>query len=118
MTNELYLKRDDVLNLFEEYQPRLATHVSEFGDALEDLKFRTLESQQRWISVSERLPEKEGFYLVSIEVMENPPKITTFTGISQYIVHDEFLGEVNDFNRENVIAWMPLPQPYKAEGEE
>lgn len=45
MTNELYLKRDDVLNLFEEYQPRLATHVSEFGDALEDLKFRTLESQ-------------------------------------------------------------------------
>ena len=31
--SELYL-RDDVINLFKEYQPCLATHVSEFGDAL------------------------------------------------------------------------------------
>lgn len=45
MTNELYLKRDDVLNLFKEYQPRLAIRVYEFGEALKDLKFRTLESQ-------------------------------------------------------------------------
>ena len=31
--SDLYL-RDDVISLFKEYQPRLATHVSEFGDAL------------------------------------------------------------------------------------
>ena len=68
--------------------------------------------QTRWIPVSERMPEEDGFYLVSIETMKNPPEITTFTGISHFIVHNEFLGEMNDFDRENVIAWMPLPQPY------
>lgn len=29
---------DECIALFKEYQPRLATHVSEFGDALEQLK--------------------------------------------------------------------------------
>ena len=29
---------DECIALYKEYQPRLATHVSEFGDALEQLK--------------------------------------------------------------------------------
>lgn len=148
MTNELYLKRDDVINLFEEYQPRLATHVSEFGDALEDLKFRALESQPcedaisresviewlkdkdiiktkkqeenarreliklpsvtpqtRWIPCGERLPERVEWYLTSIKWDDGTERVTIswFDGIS-------FKAEV--------IAWMPLPEPYTESEEE
>ena len=101
MTNELYLKRDDVLNLFEEYQPRLATHVSEFGDALEDLKFRTLESQQGWIPVSERLP-KDGQKVL----------VTTRSG-NIIDVDTCIFYHASPFWKNYVIAWMPLQEPYQ-----
>ena len=112
---ENYISRVDVLNMLKGIE--ILHHHDELRTNLiyGIMNLPSVQPQQVWIPVSERMPEKEGFYLVSIEVMENPPQITTFTGISQYIAHDEFLGEVNNFNRENVIAWMPLPTPYNAE---
>lgn len=66
----------------------------------------------RWIPVSERLPEEEGRYLTTI-----------FNGI-QYIMTCDY----HPYSRcwfpddecasDNVIAWMPLPEPYMAESEE
>lgn len=57
----------------------------------------------RWIPVSERLPEENGYYLTTTMYHE---------------VYCDFWVE-DRFNRtEAVIAWMPLPKPYKAESEE
>lgn len=56
-----------------------------------------------WIPVSERLPRDSGYYLT--------------TTMYDKVYCDYWEGEC--FNRtEAVIAWMPLPEPYKAESEE
>lgn len=56
-----------------------------------------------WIPVSERLPEK-GTYL-----------ICTDDGYIATIMYDRDMGWLLS---SNIIAWMPLPQPYKAESED
>ena len=49
-----------------------------------------------WIPVSERLPEEDGLYLV---YTEEQPFVCPFED------GEFFIGEV--------LAWMPLPEPYK-----
>jgi hypothetical protein len=63
---------------------------------------------QSWIPVSERLPECEGLYLVSVKNEH----------LRQYSKTCWFYGHQNWFARQDVIAWMPLPEPYKAESED
>lgn len=57
-----------------------------------------------WIPVSERLPEDDyGTYL-----------ICTDDGYIATIQYDRSIGWLLD---SNIVAWMPLPEPYKAESE-
>ena len=64
------------------------------------------ENPNKWIPVSERLPEKTGLYLVSI---------------GDLVCSKSFDG--HNFRTESQVrfipdAWMPLPEPYKEESEE
>lgn len=75
---------------------------------------------QRWIPVTERLPEEPYGCLVTIED-EEPMTGQMFECILPYFVGWD--GERwNDSDGEQcpleVIAWMPLPEPYKAESED
>ncbi len=72
-----------------------------------------LEKAQRphgeWIPCSERLPEKYGVYLAT-----NSEGDVYEYDYNKFTVHDgkgSFLGR-------DVIAWMPLPKPYREEGDE
>ena len=75
--------------------------------------------EQRWIPISERLPNCNGCYLVwrphffGGEI--GMPSICYFDGSNTW--HDSY---GIDFERilhsDDVVAWMPLPDPYK-EGE-
>ena len=58
----------------------------------------------QWIPCSERLPEKPGRYLATVEDLGSRAKVETalFDG-------DDFW--------ENVRAWMPLPEPYKGDND-
>jgi len=53
--------------------------------------------QTRWIPVSERLPKDNASYLVTVK--------------QGYIMIGIWCG--NPEYWENVVAWMPLPEPYK-----
>lgn len=59
-----------------------------------------LRPQGEWIPVSERLPEKEGYYLVAL-------------GNGQMVVaHSDAIIANHDFEPK-MLAWQPLPEPYK-----
>ncbi|MBR2895941.1 MAG: DUF551 domain-containing protein [Oscillospiraceae bacterium] len=61
--------------------------------------------EQRWIPCSERLPEESGNYLTS----------TCFSEV----YCDYWCSYIEKWNRtEKILAWMPLPEPYREEGEE
>ena len=59
-----------------------------------------------WIPVTERLPKKDGLYLVSVK----NDNLRRYSKTCWY-------SDKNWFARHDVVAWQPLPQPYKAESE-
>lgn len=98
MTNKEAIERLKVLTDYE---------YNEDLEALE-LAIKTLEGRPtgKWIPVSERLPEKMGSYLVTLEYKEHGTGVTTLWYHGEGIGWDLRVADV-------VIAWMPLPQPYK-----
>lgn len=89
-----------------------------------------LHEPQRWIPVTERLPEEDGEYLVVNRTIKGKPcvyGIDTFANdlyqVDKYefsdkkgqkgwaYFHDEY-GYIED---QTVVAWMPLPDAYKGE---
>ena len=63
---------------------------------------------ERWIPISERLPDEMGTYLVTLDYKEHG------TGVTSLWFHNAEIGwdlRVAD----EVTAWMPLPEPYKEE---
>lgn len=66
------------------------------------------EKKAEWISVSERLPEKMGTYLVTLEYKEHGIGVTTLWFHGAEIGWDLRVADI-------VIAWMPLPEPHKVE---
>ena len=83
----------------------------------------------RWIPVSERLPE-DGVYLVTVERTTGEQRIETKSfakDLHRFDSYDfpehkcgwyDYDSEYGYWEDTNVIAWMPLPQPYKGESEE
>lgn len=87
-----------------------------------------LSDRQRWIPVGERLPEEYGEYLITWTTSQSK---RPFIGISEGEVTSEYDHEHNRFKFKwlledyvknypdvEVVAWMPLPELYKAESEE
>ena len=70
---------------------------------------KNIEIEPKWISVSERLPEINEW--VVCQCRANIYEVLKFTSYGWY--HDDAHCYMNGF----VIAWMPLPEPYKGEEE-
>ena len=64
---------------------------------------------QGWIPCSERLPEKDGFYLVTVTDGEQ------IAVCKMPFVESEWGGNWFD---DEVVAWMPLPEPWKGADDE
>lgn len=64
-----------------------------------DMAISALREQPRWISVEERLPEEDGFYLVYGPFIYRDTKWYDRKNFSQY------------FWKHDVTHWMPLPEP-------
>ena len=76
------------------------------GNEMRDL-VEFLSGLPKWIPISERLPEYPGVYMTTLDY----GKHGLATGARYY--HGKYFKWMN----ECVIAWMPLPEPYKAESE-
>ena len=69
--------------------------------------------EQRWILCSERLPEKDDLYLVTHIDYENDYLIAL--GFYELVDNKWYDLEKSDEELEeiDVVAWMPLPEPYR-----
>ena len=65
-----------------------------------------------WIPVSERLPEKNVEVLATTEWGE--ATIAEMFSNNDWFIHEG----ATSVDIDDIIAWMPLPQPYKAESED
>ncbi len=105
----LRAKKDNLahnLQLFKDKKMRDMVSVCEtkldaYIDALSIVYEVEAEYGNGWIPCNERLPEKCGAYLVSYKNTNCIPCATVFDGV-------QFLDK-------HVIAWMPLPEPWKGE---
>ena len=67
-----------------------------------------------WIPVEEPLPEEDGFYIATMDgeiVDQQEP----FTGLAEF-ENGKWIDDEDDYRC--VIAWRPLPEPYRPERSE
>ena len=96
----------------EKLESILVEYGVSFTDALADrlLKEFFQEEKGEWIPVSKRLPEES---LNSVIGWDTYRERCVFV---QYIDgHFQITGRTESFN---IVAWQPLPKPYKAESED
>ena len=67
----------------------------------------------RWIPVTERLPNESGSYLVTVP-MDNGDSYVDALDYHKGKFY-EYDSEWGDIEYDDVLAWMPLPEPYKAD---
>ena len=86
----------------------------QLADWLKELK--QLREQTRWTPCSERLPEDNTLVLVTVKVRNREPKVRS----GYYYMNGHFHidnGDSWEARDKELIAWMPLPEPWKAESE-
>lgn len=83
-------------------------HISEEDRAL--VKKAVAEPKAKWIPCSERLPSESGWYLITVQGCEKVADMEWYYG-----EWDAWNGVSSE---QQVLAWMPLPEPYKGGEEE
>ena len=96
---------EDRIREYENELDRVELANARMKDELEELRSKSV---MKWIPVENCLPEENGKYLVCCD-----------DGYITKIRYDRGYWNGSPENREwmfeNVVAWMPLPEPYKAE---
>lgn len=116
----------DERKLIEDFEKEFKPHYNEFGDyeylARMNLKgILSVISKQlkvgEWIPCSERLPEKNGMYFITLKDLDFNGECHCFTEFRYYSSRKKKWDE--GIERDNpgmeIIAWMPLPEPYKGD---
>lgn len=67
-----------------------------------------------WIPVEERLPEADGFYMATMDG-EIVGQEESFVGLAEF---ENSLWVDDDMDYKCIIAWRPLPEPYRPERSE
>jgi hypothetical protein len=68
--------------------------------------------KSEWIPVSERLPEENGVYLVTLEYVDDSEIVNEID--MAWFMYSEKDDSNNGFHKAYpIMAWQPLPEPYE-----
>lgn len=111
----------------------MGKHWDGHTEADAETRLMSLEPEPQWIPCSERLPEEDGEYLVLYHTRSAYKPyvydVISFANdlykIDEYDFYDEkgqkgwfyYDREYGYCEDDSVIAWMPLPEPYRGEGD-
>lgn len=84
----------------------------EYGSAVQEVinGLPSAKPEQRWISCNERLPKAENYMPKRVIVSTSWKKVY----VANYCVDHWEICDI-DYKLSSVVAWMPLPEPYKGE---
>ena len=102
------ISRAEVLKILEKEEFK--------GDAIYEIEKKlpsVTPKAERWIPCTERLPEKDGCYLVTYK-WKGSYSGDTYVETTMAVYREK----PKEWDCKDVIAWMPLPEPYKAESED
>jgi hypothetical protein len=108
------IDRRDVIDALNKLDVSDGVGISSVACDLQEEAIRCIENlpsvqpEQRWIPCSERLPEHGGRYLIS--VLDGINRRTT---VAPYLPRCKAWAMNGRMAYWKVIAWMPLPEPYK-----
>ena len=106
--SEDLIKRSDAIETA--YQLRHKPNDEEWGDWLKSFNaIPSADRPQEWIPCSERLPKENTEVLMSLE---------WGIDIGEYRNGDWHSEWINHYDDGNVLAWMPLPKPWKGADDE
>lgn len=93
MTDDLISRQQaiDALYNIDEYNSRSVTAIKNLP---------SVQPEQRWIPVTERLPEKSGYYLATVDIGLKVVDVIFFNNGSGFLMAN------------TVKAWKPTPEPY------
>lgn len=97
MTDDLISRQQaiDALYNIDEYNSRSVIAIKNLP---------SVQPEQRWIPVTERLPEKSGYYLATVDIGWKIVDVIYFNNGSGFLMAN------------TVKAWKPTPEPYHGEG--
>jgi hypothetical protein len=109
----LYCDDTEVIEEHLANYQRCADKHKQLAEWLKELK--QLREQTRWIPVSERLPDTDDEFLCWYKYYHwSKEKVLPEYGLGCYLQNTQaWCGEVAQGKDVEVIAWMPLPEPYK-----
>lgn len=107
-----YISRQGAMLRVAKVNPVRFKSLNDFHDACVDClkELPSEQPEQRWIPCSERLPEHGGRYLIS--VLDGTNRRTT---VAPYLPRCKAWTMTGRMAYWKVIAWMPLPKPWKEE---
>ena len=105
------IKRQDAIDAIEKLDIPEDMCVFEILSHIE-LAIGTLPPEQQWIPCSERLPEKEGQYLVTLDFSWGKE-----IEMGDWFIFEDGHGEWVNPNSHVTVAWMELPTPWKGSEE-
>lgn len=93
MTDDLISRQQaiDALYNVDEYNSRSVIAIKNLP---------SVQPEQRWIPVTERLPEKSGYYLATVDIGWKIVDVIYFNNGSGFLMAN------------TVKAWKPTPEPY------
>ena len=119
--NDDLISRQAVLDILEREGHKWGNDYRDWVDAVNEVEtlpsVNPQEPKTGWIPVSERLPKVADCYAVTRKIGSDLIVDACFFDGKNTWHHDNRTNHERNYLT-NIIAWMPLPEPYKAESED